>query len=247
MSANSTQVRPKQFMSSLVSGGFNSTQFKINQAQDKSFGQPMHPPSEVIADPQGVGGGPLRVGRRFGRTPGDFSHRQAAFERSKSVFGRLHQKKMSRLQYQEKMRRGERQAKIALTRSYRAGDLPDIKINSADLVSCLRNLCYRDSHTAVSVARMLMSGMYIHLLLSNFLLHAVRTGNDATKGSPYTLYSELPSSRNISVTYYTCDLGFLGASFCNIIDILSGFPELFMFELCQTGSYHLFENYRILN
>ena len=163
MSANSTQVRPKQFMSSLVSGGFNSTQFKINQVQDKSFGQPMHPPSEVIADPQGVGGGPLRVGRRFGRTPGDFSHRQAAFERSKSVFGRLHQKKMSRLQYQEKMRRGERQAKIALTRSYRAGDLPDIKINSADLVSCLRNLCYRDSHTAVSVARMLLSGMYILL------------------------------------------------------------------------------------
>ena len=43
------------------------------------------------------------------------------------------------------------------------------------------------------------------------------------------------------------NLGFLGASFCNIIDILSGFPELFMFELCQTGSYHLFENYRILN
>lgn len=203
MSANSTQVRPKQFMSSLVSGGFNSTQFKINQAQDKSFGQPMHPPSEVIADPQGVGGGPLRVGRRFGRTPGDFSHRQAAFERSKSVFGRLHQKKMSRLQYQEKMRRGERQAKIALTRSYRAGDLPDIKINSADLVSCLRNLCYRDSHTAVSVARMLLSGMYILLPLSNFWLHAVRAGNDATKGSPYMgvlgYYSELPSSRNISI------------------------------------------------
>ena len=133
----------------------------------------MHPPSEVIADPQGAGGGPLRVGRRFGRTPGDFSHRQAAFERSKSVFGRLHQKKMSRLQYQEKMRRGERQAKIALTRSYRAGDLPDIKINSADLVSCLRNLCYRDSHTAVSVARMLLSGMYILLPLSIFFSNAV--------------------------------------------------------------------------
>ena len=47
MSANSSQVRPKQFMSSLAaSGGYNSTQFKVG-AQDKSFGQPMQAPSEL--------------------------------------------------------------------------------------------------------------------------------------------------------------------------------------------------------
>ena len=46
--SNTTQARPNQFMSSLApSSGYNSTQFKIN-AQDKSFGQPMQAPSEMI-------------------------------------------------------------------------------------------------------------------------------------------------------------------------------------------------------
>ena len=150
-------------MSSLApSSGYNSTQFKIN-AQDKSFGQPMQAPSEIITDSQiaadGVGG--VRVGRRFGRTSKENpSNRLVDRERTTSRFGRLHQRKMSRLQLQEQVRKGERHAKIALTRSYRAGDLPDIKISAADLVKCLRNLCYRDSQIAVSVARMILAGIF---------------------------------------------------------------------------------------
>ena len=62
--AATNQATTKQFMSSLVSSGFNSTQFKINQAQDKSFGQPMIQSEGGISDHQSVGGGVLRIGRR---------------------------------------------------------------------------------------------------------------------------------------------------------------------------------------
>ena len=133
-------------MSSLApSSGYNSTQFKVSP-QDKSFGQPMQAPFELStgSDSQTEGIGGVRVGRRFGRTSREnSSNNQIDREKNTSRFGRLHQRKMSRLQLQEQFKKGERHAKIALTRSYRAGDLPDIKISAADLVKCLRNLCYR--------------------------------------------------------------------------------------------------------
>ena len=76
----------------------------------------------------------VRIGKRFTRK----GNKQVALESTKSYFAKAHQKKLDRRELLDKERKGRRHAQVALKRSYRIGELPDIVVSSQDIIGPLR-------------------------------------------------------------------------------------------------------------
>lgn len=95
----------------------------------------------------------LMVGKRFSKST------QFEFERSKTHFARVHNKRQERRRQLLEDRKERRHAHVSLMRKYRIGELPDIQISNADVVKSLKNLCTRDDQMARSLCILLSKSL----------------------------------------------------------------------------------------
>jgi len=97
--------------------------------------------------------GNLRAGKRFFKEQKNVEHQT-------KVFSKIAARDKARKSKQEEDRKGNRESAVTLLRKYRIGDLPDIQISFADLISPIMKLSQINSDFAKTCFVLIFGGIY---------------------------------------------------------------------------------------